>query len=213
MDGEKYSTEQIYEIIKQRIIHLDYEPGEVLNEVELAKEFGISRTPVRRVFQLLQNDKLINIIPRYGAQVTPIDFKDMKLVFELTRELDPFAVSLAVDRISQVELDELEEIMARFNTYSISSDYQEAINDDERFHKIIYSSCGNSWLQDILNSLHNHTERLWHYCEQYFDSMDLFTDSLGQVLEAIKKGDTEAAKQYAREHIDAFVDKIRRDLL
>ncbi|NLY72494.1 MAG: GntR family transcriptional regulator, partial [Tissierellia bacterium] len=116
MDGEKYSTEQIYEIIKQRIIHLDYEPGEVLNEVELAKEFGISRTPVRRVFQLLQNDKLLNIIPRYGAQVTPIDFKDMKLVFELTRELDPFAVSLAVDRISQVELDELEEIMARFNT-------------------------------------------------------------------------------------------------
>ncbi len=213
MDEEKLKTDEIYEIIRERIIHLKYYPGQVLNEVELAEEFNASRTPIRRVFQLLQNDKLINIVPRFGAQVAPIDFKEMKAVFEITRELDPFAVRLAVERISQSQIEELEEIMKRMNTYNISLDYQEAINDDERFHNIIYSSCGNKWLQDILASLHYHTERLWHYSEQYFDSMDLFTDSLGMVLEAIKEKDVEKAEAYAREHIDEFVEKIREYIL
>lgn len=213
MDNEKLQTDEIYELLKTRIIHLEYYPGQVLNEVELADEFNTSRTPVRRVFQQLQNDKLLNIVPRFGAQVTPIDFKEMKSIFELTRELDPFAVRLTVERITDSQIEELEEIMKRFDTYNISKDYQEAINDDEKFHNIIYSSCGNTWLQEILASLHYHTERLWHYSEQYFDSMDLFTDSLGKVLEAIKDKDTEKAEFYAREHIDAFVEKIRKYVL
>lgn len=50
MGVEKLETEDIYEIIKDRIIHLKYEPGQVLNEVDVASEFEISRTPIRRVF-------------------------------------------------------------------------------------------------------------------------------------------------------------------
>ena len=213
MDDTKLNTDEIYELIKSRIIHLEYYPGQVLNEVDLADEFHTSRTPIRRVFQQLHTDKLLNIVPRFGAQVTPIDFKEMKSIFEITRELDPFAVRLAVERITEDQIKELEEIMERLDRYIISEDYQEAIIDDERFHNLIYTSCGNAWLQEILTSLHYHTERLWHYCEQYFDTMDLFTESLGKILEAIKEKDTEKAEKYSREHIDAFVEKIRKDVL
>lgn len=48
---KKIKNEEIYNILKRRIIELKYEPGEVLNEVDLAEEFGISRTPIRKVFQ------------------------------------------------------------------------------------------------------------------------------------------------------------------
>lgn len=213
MDNDKASTEEIYEIIKKRIIHLEYYPGQVLNEVDIAEKFNISRTPIRRVFQLLDNDKLLNIVPRFGAQVTPIDFKQMKSIFEITRELDPFTIRLAIERISKEQIKELDEIMTRLKKYDISINYQEAINDDERFHSIIYSSCGNSWLQEIITSLHYHTERLWHYSEQYFDSMDLFTESLGKVLEAIKEKDTVKADRFSRAHIDEFVIKIKKEML
>ena len=162
---------------------------------------------------MLQNDKLINIVSRYGAQVTPVDFKEMKAIFEITRELDPFAAKLATERISPEQIEELDEIINRMNTYDIKKDYQEAINDDERFHRIIYSSCGNTWLSDILTSLHYHTERLWHYVEQHFDSMDLFTDSLGKLLQAIKEKDQDKAEIYARQHVDEFVLKIKKELL
>lgn len=213
MDNVKLDADSIYEILKNRIIHLEYEPGQVLNELDLAEEFNISRTPVRRVFQLLHGDKLLNIVPRFGAQVTPIDFKKMKHIFEVTRELDPFAARLAVERISDENLAELEDIISRFKEYDISKDYQNAINDDERFHNIIFSSCGNPWLQDILQSLHYHTERLWHYCEQYFDSMDLFSHTLEKVLEGIKEKDFDKVEKSSREHIDEFVQKIKKEML
>lgn len=213
MGQNKLETDEVYVILKKRIINLEYEPGLVLNEVDVAEEFNTSRTPIRRVFQLLHGDKLLNIVPRFGAQVTPIDFKQMKSIFEVTRELDPFAARLAVERINDENLRELEEIVKRLESYDISKDYQSAINDDERFHNIIFSSCGNIWLQDILTSLHYHTERLWHYCEQYFDNLDLFTHTLGKVLEAIKEKDIEKAEKYAKEHIDEFVLKIKEDML
>lgn len=213
MSESKIETEDIYEILKRRIIHLEYQPGLVLNEIELADEFNISRTPIRKVFQQLNNDKLLNIVPRFGAQVTPIDFKQMKSIFEITREFDPFAVRLAVERISDDKINELEKIITRLENYDIEKDYQNAINDDEQFHKIIYSSCGNPWLEEILASLHYHTERLWHYCEQYFDTMNLFTNTLGKILEAIKEKDSDKAERYAKEHIDEFVNKIKNDML
>lgn len=213
MVDKKLDSDKVYEMMKNRIIKLEYDPGEVLNEVELAEEFNMSRTPIRKVFQKLKSDKLLNIVPRFGAQVTPIDFKQMKYIFEVTRELDPFAAKLAVERISKESLNELEEIITRLKQYNIHEDYQSAINDDERFHTIIFSSCGNPWLQDILTSLHYHTERLWHYCEQYFDSMDLFTNTLEKVLEGIKEKDIEKVEKYSKEHIDDFVLKIKKELL
>ncbi len=213
MAEKKLNTDEIYEILKGRIINLDYKPGEILNEVDLAEEFNISRTPIRKVFQLLENDKLLNIVPRMGANVIPIDFIDMKYVFEVTKKLDPFATSLAVERISEENIEELEEIMERLKSYNIEEDYQAAIKDDERFHQIIFNSCGNPWLQDILTSLHYQTERLWHYCEQYFDNMDLFIETLEKVLEAIKEKDLEKAEKYSRLHIEEFVFKIKKELL
>lgn len=213
MTDSKLNTDEIYELLKYRIIHLEYDPGLVLNELDLAEEFNISRTPVRRVFQLLHSDKLLNIVPRFGAQVTPIDFKSMKHIFEVTRELDPFATRLASERISKAKLNELEEILNRLKNYDIAKDYQNAIDDDERFHQIILSSCGNPWLHDILTSLHCHTERLWHYCEQYFDNIDLFSNTLGKVIEAIKDRDADKAEKYAKDHIDEFVQKIKKEML
>jgi DNA-binding GntR family transcriptional regulator len=176
-------TKEIYEILKRRIINLDYEPGFILNESDLADEFNISRAPVRSALRLLMIDKLVKIVPRFGAQVSTIDFKQMRFVFELTRVLDPFAARLAAERISDEGIKELEEIMERIKSYKeISRDYQDAIADDERFHNIIYSSCGNPWLKDILTNLHYHTERLWHYCESFFDSIDFKASPMDMLL-------------------------------
>ena len=211
--SKKIGTDEIYKILKRRIIQLDYEPGEVLNEVDVAEEFNISRTPIRKVFHQLNNDKLLNIIPRFGAQVAPIDFMYMKSVFEVTRILDPFASRLAVDRITEEHIEELEVIINRLKTYDIDVDYQKAIIDDQRFHDIIFLSSHNPCLQETLLNLHNHTERLWHYSQRYFDTIDLFTDSLGKVLDAIKEKDSDMAEKNARDHIDAFVDKIKKELL
>lgn len=211
--GKKLSTDEVYDVMKRRIIELDYEPGLVLNEVEVAEEFDMSRTPIRKVFQQLSNDNLLNIVPRFGAQVAPIDFMYMKSVFEVTRVLDPFAAKLAVNRIEEKDMKELEEIVDRLKGYNIEEDYKEAIKDDERFHKILTKSSANPSLQEILGNLHNHTERLWHYSKRFFDEIDLFVDSLNEILIGIKNKDEDRAEEGARIHIDEFVNKIKEELL
>lgn len=210
---KKLTTDEIYNILKKRIIKIDYEPGTILNEVDLGSEFNISRTPIREIFQKLSSDKLLKIIPRYGAQVSHIDFKYMKSVFELTRELDSTATKLCVDIISQEEIEELDGILETLKGYNIKENYQEAILEDEKFHKIILKNSGNICLEEILGGLHIHTERLWHYCEEQIDNMEIFTETLGNILEAIKEKDKEKAEKYTREHIDFFVEKVKKEML
>ena len=211
--AKSYSTEEIYEILKNRIIHLEYEPGLILNEEELAEAFGVSRTPIRKIFQQLSGDNLLNIIPRYGAQVTAVDFRKMKSIFEVTRQLDPFAARLAVERIQPHQIAKLEEVYQRLQSYKIPEDYQRAIDDDEIFHKTVLESSANPALAEILARLHMQTERMWHYSEQYIDSISIFTDTLGELLEAIKDRDYEKAERSARQHIDDFVEKIKKEML
>jgi len=211
--GKKLTTHEIYNILKNRIIKIEYEPGIILNEADIGNEFQISRTPIREIFQKLSSDKLLKIIPRYGAQVAHIDFKYMKSVFELTRDLDSLATKLCIDNISQEDIEKLEAIVEKMNNYNIQEDYQEAILEDEKFHQIILKNSGNICLEEILSNLHVHTERLWHYCEEHIDNMEIFTETLGKVLDAVKEKDKEKAEKYTREHIDFFVENLKKEML
>jgi len=212
-NDESKSSEEVYEIIKKQIIRMELQPGQVLNEVELANQYKMSRTPIRKILSQLSADRLIVIIPRFGAQVAPIDFTYMKSVFEVTRILDPMAARLAADRLQAEQFEELDEIIARLESYDIEKDYQVAIDDDEKFHVLVYGHCGNVCIEKILHELHSHTERLWHYSEKHIPTMDIFRGTLRNILVAMKAKDYPAIEMYSREHIDAFVENIRQQLL
>lgn len=208
----KMKKVDIYEELKNRIVKNEYKPGDVLNEIEISKEFGISRTPVRNAFQKLEMDRLINIVPRYGVQVSFVDFTNIKSLFELTTILDPLATKNAIKSITTKQLKRLKEITKELEELSSDDNYQKAINLDEEFHDIIISACGNIWLADTLSSLHLHTERLWHYCREYFNDMTIFTRTFNKIIEAIELQDEEMAEHYSKEHINDFVSKIKEAL-
>ena len=199
----------IYEEIKKRIVKNEYKPGQVLNEIEISKEFDISRTPVRSAFQRLEMDMLLKIVPRYGVQVAFIDFTNMKPLFDLTRVLDPMATREAVNKISAEDIDRLKAIVEELRGLEGDDYYQRAIDLDEEFHTIIIESCGNPWLRASLKSLHIHTERLWHYCYEYFTDVTIFTRTFTKIVEAMETRDQDMAELYSREHIDDFVSRVK----
>lgn len=211
MGTKAKSNEEIYEILKNRIIQLDYEPGQVLNEKDIAGEFDVSRTPIRKVFEQLKSNKLLNIIPRYGAQVAPIDFLYMKSVFEVVRELDGFAAGLAAEKISLEKIKELEATVQKIKNYDIEKDYKEIIIQDQNFHKIIFESASNPCLTDILYSLHMHTKRMWIYVQPEVGEIGLFLNSMPDIIDALKTGNSEQANKYAKFHIDIFVERIKQE--
>ena len=207
------SKDDIFEILKKRIVTLEYKPGKILNEIELSEEFSVSRTPIRQVFQHLEGIKLVSIVPRYGVQVSELNFLNIRSLFEVTKVLDPLATKLAVNKLTNEDLKRLQEIVKTLETYDTTRDYQEAILLDEEFHKIVTKSCNNPWLIDILTDLHCQTERLWHYCDVYFTDMEIFTRTFKKIVEAFERKDEEMAENYAREHIEDFVEKIKSALL
>lgn len=209
MEKEK---SQIYYELKRRIIEFQYKPGDILNELDLSEEYGVSRSPIRTVLQDLERDNLIAIVPRYGAQVSPVDFRNIKGLFEVTKQLDPYATKMAVPNVSPQQLDELKEIIRQLEEFSSTTDYQEAINLDERFHDILFEACNNKWLTETARSLHVHTERLWHYCNKYFDDMKIFTRTFRLIVADIERQDGDAAYQHASDHIDDFLNQIKESL-
>mgnify|MGYP000956526846 FL=1 len=208
-----HTVEGVYEILKNRIISLEYSPGQILNEADIANEFDLSRTPVRKIFEQLKYKKLLNIIPRYGAQVAPIDFRYMKSVFEVVREMEGYAIRLAVERITSDKIKELEDIVERIKNYNIETDYKKIIMEDEKFHEIVFQSSENPCLVEILFDLHMHTERLWFYSQRDLTSLALFYETLSNIVEALKARDAIRAEASAKKHIDDFVSLIKRELL
>ena len=213
MDKVGRTKEDIFNVLKDRIVTLEYEPGKILNEIELSEEFGVSRTPIRAVFQQLEAIKSVDIVPRYGVQVATLNFLNIKSLFEVTKVLDPLATKLAVSKLTDEDKKRLKEIVSTLETYDTTKNYQEAILLDEKFHKIVTKSCANPWLIDILTDLHCQTERLWHYCDIYFSDMEIFTRTFKKIVEAFENKDEEMAEKYAREHIEDFVEKIKSALL
>jgi len=211
VETTNYSSEEIYEILKNRIIQLDYEPGQILNEKDIAGEFNVSRTPIRKVFEQLKINKLLNIIPRYGAQVAPIDFMYMKSVFDVVRELDGFAAGLAAKKITKEKIGELETILEKIKSYDIEKEYTEIIIQDHKFHDTISESAANPCLEDILHGLHMHTKRMWIYAEPEITDVGLFLNTMPDIVKALKSGNCEQASKYAKNHTDIFIERIKQE--
>lgn len=209
---KKTDIQKMYQSLKRRIIELDLKPGDILNEQDLAEEYGVSRTPVRTALQELERDHLITIVPRYGAQVASIDFRSIGDLFEVTKRLDPYATYLAVKWITPDQLEELKAIVQRLDSYKSTDKYQEAIVEDQHFHDIIFEASRNKWLRETSETLHIHTERLWHYCKAYFDDMEIFTRTFRLIVKAIEDKDPDAAEKHAADHIDDFLARIRESL-
>ena len=211
---EKVSkASEAYSIIKERIISLEYVPGQVLNEAEMAAEFGMSRTVVRNIFAQLKNKNLVSNIPRYGTQVMPIDLRYMKSVFEAVREQEGFAASLAAQRMPEEKIGELMEIIEQIKGYDQDIDHRTMLKDDARFHDIVIMGCENPCIIQQLHDLHQHTERFWHSYHKSLSDHELFFETLADLAMAIKCRDPQKADICAKAHVDAFVETIRQVLL
>ena len=98
----------VFNTLRQAILRGELKPGERLMEIALSQRLGVSRTPVREAIRMLEQEGLVIMIPRKGAQVAEISEKDLKDVLEVRLGLEELAVRIACQRITEEELEELE---------------------------------------------------------------------------------------------------------
>ena len=133
----------VFNTLRQAILKGELAPGERLMEIQLAEKLGVSRTPIREAIRKLELEGLVLMIPRKGAEVARISEKSLRDVLEVRRSLEELAIELACERMSQDELNELDQAQEDFKQAVEQGDAMSIAQTDEHYHDLIYQGTGN----------------------------------------------------------------------
>jgi DNA-binding GntR family transcriptional regulator len=143
--------QEVAERLRQKIFARELEPGAWIDELKLAGEWGISRTPLREALKVLAVEGLVTMKMRRGAYVTEMSRDDVAQVYRLLALLESDAAGEAAAGASDAELDALQLLHDRLEKQVRQRDAFFATN--EQFHYKLLEIAGNRWRQQIVNDL------------------------------------------------------------
>ena len=159
----------VFNTLRQAILRGELKPGERLMEIALSQRLGVSRTPVREAIRMLEQEGLVIMIPRKGAQVAEISEKDLKDVLEVRLGLEELAVRIACQRITEEELEELERAVKEFEEAMKEDDLGVLAAADVTVHEVIYGSTHNKRLVQIISNIR---EQMYRYRVEYLKDVE-----------------------------------------
>ncbi len=202
LDEYKPLRDVVFENLREAIVEGKLSPGQRLMEVQLADQLGVSRTPVREAIRKLELEGLVIMLPRKGAYVANMSLKDVIDVLEIRASLEGLAAYLAAERMTDEDILKLEKIAEDFDQGKENEDLETLLKKDVEFHECIFKATNNKRLHQLINSLWEQVYRFRvSYISDYESTVNI-TKEHKLILEAIKSGDSELAKKYAKEHIE-----------
>lgn len=205
---------KIYENLRYRIITNAFGAGQQLYEKELMQEYQIGRTPLREIFQKLQLNGLIEIIPKLGTRVVSLDLRTLRDTVQLRRELEGLAAELATRHIEPAQFERLQHLLesaAEVKTNSMVA-LKKLSDIDMEFHRIIYAASGNRPLKEMIESLLYKMSMYWFQVGFSAAEFREQFDELEKLLRAIEKRKHKDAKEIMKRHIDHFMRLIKDNL-
>ena len=146
--------EEVAELLRQRIFKAtqgDMEPGAWIDELKLAAEYGISRTPLREAIKVLATEGLVTMKLRRGAYVTEVNDKDLRDVFHLMAVLEADAAAAAATLATDAQLQELEALHQQLE--KSTKDRVKFFSINEAFHLKLLEVANNRWREQIVADL------------------------------------------------------------
>jgi DNA-binding GntR family transcriptional regulator len=143
--------EEVAELLRQRIFRRELEPGSWIDELKIAEEYGISRTPLREALKVLAAEGLVTMKVRRGAYVTEVSEKDLADVYHLLSLLESDAAGVVAQRATDAELQGLQALHAELEAAVDDRDRFFAIN--ERFHMRLLELAANRWRDQMVADL------------------------------------------------------------
>jgi DNA-binding GntR family transcriptional regulator len=143
--------EEVAELLRQRIFSRELEPGSWIDELKIAEEYGISRTPLREALKVLAAEGLVTMKVRRGAYVTEVSDKDLTDVYHLLALLESDAAGVVAQKASEAEMEELQALHDELEAAQRQRDRFFAIN--ERFHMRLLEIADNRWRMQMVVDL------------------------------------------------------------
>lgn len=209
--------QRIYSELHDRIILLQYPPGTVIRETDLAEEFGVSRTPIRQVLQRLQFEGLVETRNAVGTIVTEFDLESLKDAYEVRMKVGEWAGELATRSYTEQDILEMEGLLKRTRKLLKSRDSNEYWRIANEIHQVLERVIDNKTLLSINDSLYYLTARSWFgiVVEIWDQHIELACAELTELIKAMKAKDTRGVALVRRNYIRLFLslmdDHLRQD--
>ena len=193
--------DEAYEQIRRRILDTAWPPGHRALEQEVALALGMSRTPVREALLRLQNEGLVEVIPRHGMRVLPVSPEDMAEIYAILTSLESMAAELAAKRKPPArELEPLEAACREMEKALAGDDLDAWAKADERFHRHLVRLGGNRRLAEVVGNFWDRAHRARMVTLRMRPPPVHSTREHRAVVKAIRAGDAAAARDLHRAH-------------
>ena len=204
-------ADRAYLAIRDQLIMLDMQPGEPIDDDQLAKTLGVGRTPVREALKRLEGDRLVVSYPRRGTFATGMDIADLAYISEIRLQLEPLAARRAAERAPRTTRAELDELAVRVEAVDVArADRTQVMRWDLSVHRAIYRAANNPHLEDVLIRYDNLATRIHCMFLERLSTLDMqVVAEHVALLRAIAAGEADRAEDLAREHVLGFERAIR----
>ncbi len=200
-------ADQVFEVLELNILSGQYERGELLTEIKLSEQLGVSRTPIREALRRLEQEHIIESTSK-GVKVIGISREDIADICAIRLRLEGLAARWAAERADESGIAQLKEIVELQEFYTQKEDPDSIKNADSRFHQTIYALCGSNCMRDTLEPLHR---KLLKYRRVSVSRQSRAQKSLEEhraIYQAIADHDGEKAERLTVLHVENARDSI-----
>ncbi len=190
--------EEVAELLRQRIFRRELQPGSWIDELKIAEEYGISRTPLREALKVLAAEGLVTMKVRRGAYVTEVSEKDLANVYHLLGLLEADAAAVVARTASAEQLAELRVLHAELAAATGDRDHFFELN--ERFHLRLLEIADNRWRDQMVADLRKVMKLNRHNSLFKSGRMQESLAEHQRILDALLARDADAAQARMREH-------------
>lgn len=204
--------DQVYNIIKENILSEHYKPGEKVNEVTLAKELGVSRSPVRSAINELVGEGLLESKPHHYVRVRELTEKEILDVYELRLLLEIFAIEKAVETMDEAMSKRLTQFATYFQTCGTYDQLLSYVEIDTKFHNYLIEHAGNNLVLETFGRI---GALITPFRIISLKSRDRFQESVEEhvaIISALCAKDAKTATEACRTHLTLAKNEIVRYL-
>lgn len=201
----------IYNEIKRRILYFHYEPGQALSEKELAKEFEVSRTPIREALLRLEWEKLVTIMPRAAILVSWTDFQEARDIYHNRIFVEGSTGWFASKNIQDEHLARMEALVEACYKVRPENSRIELIEIDIQLRELLFEAAKSRANREISNFLYYQTLRFWFLAFEQSNmeaEVEIEAKEIRDSIEVFSKRDPEKGEAFKRDVILQYLERI-----
>ncbi|MVA58779.1 GntR family transcriptional regulator [Agrobacterium vitis] len=201
-------TEQVFELLYRQVVELELPPGAKLSEVDVAKQMGVSRQPVRDAFYRLSQQGFLMIRPQRATVVTHISERGVLQARFIRTALEMETVRAATERLSEEQIAALDELVQRQIKAMDAGDKMLFHELDDEFHRQICKMSGHDFAWALIRDSKAHMDRI-RYLSLAFGAQSAIDDHI-EIMAALKARDGDRAAANMRVHLSRILSIISR---